>query len=356
METALAAAVVTAVALAAIGQHPRALAILACTATLVRPETALFVVALPMLPWMRRGRLLAPCAAFLIACAAVRYGVFGELVPNTFYAKSGGTWRHFSIGLDYVGDCVRDFPLTFAAPLALIPAGPQRRPIAYVLGVAAVWLAFFLRSGGDLFDYSRLWLPLVPALSALALAGLAAAWHRRPRAALAVVAIAAAVTAGRAASAHDIPPQHTSARVMQWAAIGAYVRVHFPKQLVATVPIGAIGYYSNNPLLDLVGLTEPAIAREGRSVPSDMLTKTWIGHERNFTEYALAQEPAVIITTEVRDHAWADLGETRAGFWADWLLVQEIKAGRAPYHVHDAEVRPGEHVLMFVRDGITPRP
>ena len=107
-------------------------------------------------------------------------------------------------------------------------------------------------------------------------------------------------------------------------------------------------------MLDLVGLTEPAIAREGRSVPAEMLTKTWIGHERNYTEYALAQQPIVIVTTEVRDHAWTTLAETRAGFWADWLIVQEIKAGHAPYHVHDAEVAPGEHVLMFVRDGSEP--
>ena len=34
---------------------------------------------------------------------------------------------------------------------------------------------------------------------------------------------------------------------------------------------------------------------------------------------------------------------------ADWLLLQEIKAGRAPYRVHDAEVLPGDHVLMFER-------
>jgi hypothetical protein len=224
-----------------------------------------------------------------------------------------------------------------------------------LLAVAALWLLFFVRSGGDLFAYSRLWLPLVPALSACALWGLAVVLARKPRLAVAAVLAVGVVTGARACDAHYIPPQHTSARVVQWAAIGGYLRAHFPHELVATVPIGAIGYYSNNPILDLVGLTEPAIAREGRSVPSEMLTKTWIGHERNFTEYVLAQEPAVIVTTEVREQPWRDLAEARAGFFADWLVLQEIKAGRAPYHVYDAEVAPGEHVLMFVRDSVTPR-
>ena len=355
METALGAALVTAIAVAAAAQRPRTLALLACAATLVRPEAALFVVALPLLPWMRRARVLGVCAGFLVVCAAIRYAYFGELAPNTFYAKSGGTWTHAAIGLDYIVDCVRDFPLTFAAPLALFVPGAPRRGVVYLLVVAALWLAFFLRSGGDLFDYSRLWVPLVPALSACALAGVAGALQRRARFALVMPVVIALAVGGRATVEHAIPAQGTSPRVLQWAAIGTYVRAHFPRQLVATVPIGAIGYYSNNPLLDLVGLTEPAIAREGRSVPEAMLTKTWIGHERNFTEYVLAQEPAVVVTTEVRTEPWRDLAEARAGFYADWLLLQEIKAGRAPYHVFDAELSPGEHVLMFVRDGVTPR-
>ncbi len=355
METALGAALITALAVAAVARRPRTLAALACAATLVRPEAALFVVALPLLPWMRRGRLLGACVGFLVACAAVRYAYFGELAPNTFYAKSGGTWTHAAIGLDYIADCARDFPLTFAAPLALFVPAPQRRGVVYLLVVAGLWLAFFLRSGGDLFAYSRLWLPLVPALTACALVGIASSLARRPPVAVAAALAIATIVGGRAVLEHAIPAQHTAPRVVQWAAIGTYVRAHFPKQLVATVPIGAIGYYSNNPLLDLVGLTEPAIAREGRSVPTELLTKTWIGHERNFTEYALAQEPAVIVTTEVRPEPWRDLAEARAGFYADWLLLQEIRAGRAPYHVYDAELSATEHVLMFVRDGITPR-
>ena len=56
---------------------------------------------------------------------------------------------------------------------------------------------------------------------------------------------------------------------------------------------------------------------------------------------------ALIVTTMSRDRPWQTLAEARAGFYADWLLLQEIKAGRAPYRVRDAEVMLGDHILMF---------
>jgi hypothetical protein len=213
----------------------------------------------------------------------------------------------------------------------------------YVWIVALAWLAFFLRSGGDTFEYSRLWFPLVPALTALAFGAVA-----RIRAAAA--AALAVIVAVRAMSAHDIPPQGASERLIEWMAVGDFVRTHYPPQaLVATVPIGAIGYYSNRPILDLVGLTDQTIARYGNGVPRQLLTKQWIGHERNDTAYVLARAPQLIVMTAHRDHPWT-LAEARAGFWADYELLRAIKAGAAPYHVVDAEVLPGDHVLMFERD------
>ncbi|HMG21537.1 MAG TPA: hypothetical protein VK607_09485 [Kofleriaceae bacterium] len=353
METALGAAAITAVALAALAGRRWLVVAAIGAALLVRPESLVFAVALPILPGLRRAKYLAAIAGVIAAIAIARYAVFGALAPNTYYAKAGGSWRHVELGLAYLGDAIADFPLAFAAPLALLlPPGPHRRACGFVLAGSAAWLAFFLRSGGDLFEYSRLAFPLVPALSVLALAGIAELARRLTRrplgGPLAAAAVALAV-AGRAAVAHAIPPQHASPRVVEWAAIGSYLREHHRGATIATVPIGAIGYYSRLPILDLVGLTEPAIARAGRSVPPELLTKRWIGHERHCVECVLARAPAVIVTTMHRDRPWQTLDEARAGFYADWLLLQEIKAGRAPYQVRDAEVMPGDHILMFER-------
>jgi arabinofuranosyltransferase len=350
LESALAAAVFAAVAFAALTDRPRLLAASACAFTLVRPEALLFLLALPLLPSMRRVSLLAAVVGFLVALTAARYVLFDSLAPNTYYAKSGGTAQHALLGLAYIRDAFLDFPLAMLAPLALF--GRHRRAATYLMTGSAAWLGFFLRSGGDTFEYSRMWFPLVPMLTVLAIIGGYELARRRlsPRIALAVVGALVGAIAVRALVAHSIPEQHVNPRVVEWAATGTYLREHYPRgTLVATVPIGAIGYYSSLPILDLVGLTEPAIARAGRSVPPELLTKRWIAHERNNTEYVLERAPAVIVTTMVQERPWSSIAESRAGFWADWELLQEIKSGRAPYRVRDAEVMPGKHLLMFER-------
>lgn len=340
METAMGAAVVSLVAFAYVTKRKKLLVAAAVASTLVRPEALLFVLALPLVE--TRWRYLAAAAGALVAITAIRYAIFGDALPNTYYAKSGGTFRHAELGLAYIADCVRDFPICVLALLAV-----RRAP--YLLAVAGVWLVFFVRTGGDTFEYSRLWFPLVPALTAVAVAELVRlVRYRRPL--VAVAPVVALAVAARAAVVHAIPPQGTSPRVIQWAAIGTYLREHEPKgTLIATVPIGAIGYYSNLPILDLVGLADRTIAHAGRSVPPELLTKLWIGHERNDLEYVLARAPALVVTTMVSENEWT-LAGARVGFWPEWLLLQEIKAGRAPYHVRDLEVTPGTHVLAFERD------
>ena len=353
LETAMAAAAFSALALAAVTGRPRLLVAMTCAFVLLRPEALVFVLALPILPALRHARYLAIVGGVLVLVTVLRFVLFDALLPNTYYAKSGGTLAHAGLGLAYIRDAIIDFPLVLLAPLALLgTSSPRRTAVGFLLAGTAAWVAFFLRSGGDVFSYSRLVFPLVPVLSGLALAGVFELGARRwrQRLALAVTGAVALVVGGRAWIAHDIPEQHAHPRVVEWAATGRYLKAHVPRgTLVATVPIGAIGYYAQLPILDLVGLTEPEIARAGRTVPTELLTKQWIAHERHNTEHVLARAPTWIVTTMVRDQPWT-LGEARAGFWADWLLLQEIKAGRAPYHVHDAEVAPGRHVLMFERD------
>ncbi|MDB4959677.1 MAG: hypothetical protein JWO36_7246 [Myxococcales bacterium] len=353
METALAAAVFSLVGFAAVTERPRLLVFAAIAGMLVRPEGLLFVLALPILPSLRRPRYLLAAGIAIAAIVALRYGVFRALAPNTYYAKSGGTWRHAELGLAYIWDAICDFPLAMLAPLSLFGGRSPAR--IYLVSVAAVWMAFFLRTGGDTFEYSRMWFPLVPSLTSLALVGAFEVAGRLRRFALVVPPVLALATGGRAAIAHAIPEQHWNPRIVEWIQTGTYLREHYPHgSLVATVPIGAIGYFSSLPILDLVGLTDAPIAHAGRGVPLELLDKRWIGHERNFTEYVLERAPAVIVTTMHQAAPWVTLAGTRAGFWADWLLLQEIKAGRAPYHLHDAEVAPGDHLLMFERDAPSP--
>jgi hypothetical protein len=64
-----------------------------------------------------------------------------------------------------------------------------------------------------------------------------------------------------------------------------------PVQLVATVSIGRFGYYSGLPILDLVGLVDPAIARSRKELPGRKIP----GHQRVDTDYVFSRDPDVIL-------------------------------------------------------------
>jgi hypothetical protein len=128
---------------------------LAVLAALTRPEGMLCVLCLPLLKQARNVRFLGSVGLALFVAFLVRLAVFGDVLPNTYFAKSGGTARHAELGLDYLWSFAQDFPLVVLSPLALFM--PRARPATIYIGVVAViWFGSFLRTGGDTFGYSRL--------------------------------------------------------------------------------------------------------------------------------------------------------------------------------------------------------
>ena len=348
METALAAAAIALLGWTALGDG-RASVPAALFAGLCRPEALVLAVALPLDRRVRRARFLGALALGLAAIAGARLALFGDLLPNTYWAKAGGTAAHAVLGLAYLGEVFAQFPLLAFAPLALLDAD-VRGKAAPLLAGGAVWLLSFLRTGGDHFAYARLAAPLVPLGTALAAIGLEAALGRVARRVAGPAAAALLVAAGlRAYTAHALAPQHGFDNVLAWRRVAEWIRARHPGESVATVPIGAIGYFSGAPrVIDLVGLTSRPIAHGGGAIPGGRLTRSWLGHERHDTEWVLAQAPSLIVFSKARATPWT-LEDARAGFWADWLLLEQVKAGRAPYVVEDAEIAPGVHWLVLRR-------
>lgn len=356
LETGLAAAVVVALARAVLRRDVAWTCALSVVGVLARPEHGVFVVLLPLLPWVRRRRAVLGVVGSLALVCAARYAVFGDLLPNTYWAKAGGTAVHARLGAAYLLQIVRDFPFALLAPLSLL-ARTHRREHAYLLGGALLWCLFFLRTGGDHFVYSRLAFPLIPMLVALAACGLcsvAARIERRTWLRVVTILLPALLVAGRARLRHELEPGHGFPNVLRWAAVGDFLAEHHRGQTMATIPVGAMAYHSGLHTLDLVGVVTRQVAHEGGTVPPELMRRHWIGHERHATEWVLQQAPDLIVTTKFRPTPWRDLAQTKAGFFADWLLLQEIKAGRAPYEVYDAPITPRLHWLMFRR--VAPKP
>jgi arabinofuranosyltransferase len=353
METGVAALAVGLILAGSLSQWRWPLVALVLVSTLARPEAFVFVFALPVARWVRDRFAVSGLVLGIAAITVVRWLVFHDVLPNTYYAKSGGTTAHLHLGLSYVGSVIADFPMILFAPLALLDQ--RLRPkVTWFLVAALLWFAFFLRSGGDPFLYGRLAFPLVAALTVLAVMGLSAAARRFESNALAslFVLVPSLAVGGRAAVAHAIAPQHGFQNVAAWATVGRYLKANYPGKTVATVPIGAIGYYSGLKVIDLVGLTTPAIAKANRSVPADLLTRTWLAHERHNLEWVLAQQPDLVVTTKYRATPWIALEDAQTGFYADWLLLRAAKQGLCAYDVRDARIADGVHWLMLSKRGL----
>lgn len=331
---------VIAVFAAAVAERERALIAAMWIAVLVRPELGVFVLASPLI--MRRRRDYLVIGAGLLAMAVLRFAIYRDVLPNTFWAKTGGTTAHLHLGAQYLVDIARDFPLVLASPLALRVEG-WRRGVRFVLVAAGLQLLFFLYSGGDTFLYSRLFVPFVPVLSLFAIVG-AATLVTRTRV-LATVLVVALL--GWGGLRHAIPSQHSFQNVRQWMTVAHWLKSRNPPQTrIAVVPIGAIGYFSGLPVYDLVGLATPAVAK-GSRVPPELLVRSWIGHEKHNTSWILAQKPDLLVFTKWRDTPWT-LAEARAGFWAEKQLLDAVRVDGS-YDVVDAVVDPNVHWLVLKR-------
>jgi hypothetical protein len=352
LETALASLLVCGILASVTCLEARGLRTLLVLAVLTRPEAALFGLGVIAFPFARRPRWLAPLALAAVAIAATRWFIFGDIVPNTFHAKSGGTAAHARLGLEYIGTVVTHFPAIVLAPLALL-GRRTRRPAAWFLALCAVWFAHFLRTGGDFFPFSRLAVPLVPALTALAATGVAlvVGRTRRPKVMVAAVAITATLAgAGITAQwrAHRLAPMHGFDDVLYWTALGHWLGENHPDARFATTTIGAMGYFSGLHVYDLVGLTQPEVARDGEPIPSELVRRNYIGHERHNTAWIIAQRPDLIVFERDSAEQWTSPETARASYYAEWALLQEVISGRLPYRLYSPEIMPGTYALLFV--------
>ncbi len=177
--TAFAAMIALSVAEAAafVGQPTRARGYVAggviALTTLLRPEGALIgAVAFVCLALNRGTRLqLLP---FLLAAAAPvsvfvlwRLWYYGELLPNTFFAKlSAAPWRRIQVGLRYSFFTVSELGFAFSTLLLLSAiVAPWKAPATRIIRpIIPVYIAYVLYVGGDFFDLFRFFVPILPLL------------------------------------------------------------------------------------------------------------------------------------------------------------------------------------------------
>lgn len=290
-------------------------------AALTRPEPALLIA--PLLAWrvatgaqtVRESwrahlRYLLTFAIPLGAFLSWRWFYYGDLLPNTYYAKRHGDDSAMEWGLRYLSEGFEQIgfvPIAVVSCVAALLARGERRRTGLLLSVIAIQLAGVAYEGGDWMPALRLVVPTLPLVALLinsAWRGAAnfevlqlrlpdlPSWVVTPelreqyngwlsaldrRAGARLDTLARGVMLASLGTVLAMGAQRT---VSDWAqregsgfsAIRLDSGLHFQvarwmnqhvrdSGVLATGEIGVVPYYTKLPVLDLFGLTDVHIAR-----------------------------------------------------------------------------------------------
>ncbi len=245
--------------------------------------------------WVLAGAFLAIYLPYF----AWRLWYYGDLLPNTFYAKTGGGLSQVLRGAAYAGA----FALTLGGPLLLVALAPWARGWraalaswrGYLLPLTLAYSAYIIAVGGDHFRGERFFVPLLPWIAILmadgAAALYAAAAPRVPRALAPVAALAVAVAVGAGALAalgrtRPIDPiiQGLDESVWIWRDIGWWMADHTSSEAsLAAAGAGAVAFYGQRETVDLYGLTDRHIGR----LEIEGMGEGVAGHEKRDPVYVL---------------------------------------------------------------------
>jgi hypothetical protein len=280
-------------------------------AAATRPEGAIFWGA--SLAFVLAGRrlrtrrnLLAfvlPFAVLFGAFFVARWAYYGDLLPNTYYAKSGGGVAQLLRGAYQSGEFL------LAGPVALLlfaflatPRAGRTIPAwqGYLLALTGAQIFFIVWAGGDGLYAFRFFVPLLPFVALLAPEAALyivergardAVGARRLVALLSVFALAGGWSVYRLFAEHleaVLGTRYEEGNVK----LGKFLRDRFPRDIrIAASAAGAIPYYSDLHTIDMLGLNDRHIAR------LRMPETGWraAGHGKWDNAYVLSREPEVIV-------------------------------------------------------------
>jgi arabinofuranosyltransferase len=245
---------------------------------------------------VRAGILLSLLIIGFYSYFAWRIDYYGDLLPNTYYAKVGSSFfERLPRGLVYTGELAISWWLPVSLVLWLTNC--RHRCSAILIASFLVFMGYVTWTGGDHFAWLRFYIPVLPiaAIMAAEVIKLLAVFpeHMRFQGVLRVLVVAAllSVFVGTAERIDYFSAQKHHEFVHWWKQVGQWAAETFPPDYrLAVIPAGAIPYLSRHPILDLMGLTDREIAHFGQIDTSEAP-----GHQVNSTAITLKRKPEIIL-------------------------------------------------------------
>jgi arabinofuranosyltransferase len=239
--------------------------------------------------WRPYAQLLAPATVILALWLTWKLVYYGELLPNTYHVKVASS-TSLRYGLRYLYLFFASYWLFPVAVLTvvLLPRLLRERRDALVAALlfTALWIPYVARVGGDFMEF-RFMVPLLPALMLLIVATVRTV-STTPMVRAGLVAIVLAGSANHAVGyglapggprpeSRDDLHAHLTSPEQNWVGIGRALRQAAGDDrtlTIAVAPAGAIPYHSELPSIDMLGLSDRWVARNGDILGS------WPGHQR----------------------------------------------------------------------------
>ncbi len=273
---------------------------------LTRPEGLLFVFIVTCFLLAKRNikgicLFLLPFLLIFSSSLLFRFFYYHELLPNTFYAKVIPSSLQYQQGVSYT----KWFSITNLGIFSIFF-------FAFLFNyIKALWALYLLVSlflfsfyiifvGGDSFPCFRFYAPLIPLFSLLIGASFKESLCilKKKAEILSVLPVIAFIlllhhaTFSKASNSNqnrDYIPAYERVEKGR-KEIGIWFLKNLPKDTkIALGPAGIIPYYTNFYTIDMLGLNDKHIARQGAK------EGTLVGHSKFDSEYVLSKEPDIIL-------------------------------------------------------------
>jgi arabinofuranosyltransferase len=297
---------------------------------LVRPEGILFfllalAVALVRSPSGRPGIVLkwiGIAAVFYVPYLIWKWSYFRELLPNALLATMGPPGLMMRNGARYLFGFILNYGYLLIVGLLLLrSAGRTRQGLAVPLLLVAALGTEVLMLGGDWMPHYRLFLAAMPFVMLMVSEGVLATARGIGAPVSAVVIIALLAVPGARGRDRFLAERAT---VHAYALLGQrFGQILPPGTSIGCGSTGGIGYYTDMPIVDILGFTEPRIARHGKIIGTEP------GHLKTDGAYILDRKPDLLLFGNVQIHR----GEREQGQMH--LKVQEREIADLPEFSRD---------------------
>ncbi len=320
--------------------HPYVLTML--LASLTRPEGVLFytIIVIHSLVWAllsdtpepRKSALrVLNAEIILFAAPYVTFTLFrliyyGHLFPNTFYAKTGLSSVYITAGITYLVQFFRAYLLygiVLAAPLYLLLNRERRFETSLFYSIILTYCLYIVSVGGDVLSLHRFFLPVLPLIFILWARFLQTIYivlvHRlKKNRTVLFVAVCLTVffftvyiyLGEKTKIEHVVAHENGLVEKMKFEALWLkkVQDERGGKLTVAATTIGALGYFSEATIIDMLGLTDEYIAHHPKPVSEISSDKTIPWKEKKYNaEYILSRKPDhIIFSTDIRPSAYAE--------------------------------------------------